>query len=119
MSLTSSCLRLSRLATTPNARYIHSVTYSRRALSTTGIVRAEPAASTSSENASDPKGPKAKQPDKKPLAAEKPAEKKTKTDTVPLLWRPLGLKTRPTTVAKTWTEEMLDDKTRQDHRNKL
>ncbi|KAJ3535692.1 hypothetical protein NM688_g6941 [Phlebia brevispora] len=47
------------------------------------------------------------------------AEGKEKAPVIPLLQRPLGVKYRPTTVAKTWREEMMDDDTRKEHRDKL
>ena len=47
------------------------------------------------------------------------AAQMVKDDRLPFLNRPLGVKRKPSTVALTWTEEMLDQDIRMDHRYKL
>ena len=38
---------------------------------------------------------------------------------LPFLPRPLGVRERPSTIPRTWQEEMMDQETRMDHRRKL
>ena len=40
-------------------------------------------------------------------------------DGLPFLPRPLGVHERPTTVGRSWREDMMDQETRMDHRKKL
>ena len=118
MSFIASSLRASRLPPISYARPVRPAVCTRRCLATTAVLRAEPEASTSGgSTAAEPKPEETQTSQDTPTSqADSPKEQK---DILPFLGRPLGLKYPPTTVPKTWTEEMMDEEPRKDHREKL
>lgn len=83
-----------------------------RSLSSTAIRKAaRPTPATATEVPADAKG-KGKETTQEPTT-RKPV------DALPFLSRPLGIRERPSTVARSWQEEMMDQDTRMANRKKL